>query len=92
MGHETPIMQRLQITFGKFGALKYTGNLDVSKVWERVLRRAKLPLLYTQGFNTRPRIQLASMLPMGVHKFAMHIEQYAHHTLLNKHERDLRTN
>jgi len=66
MGHETPIMQRLQITFGKFGALKYTGNLDVSKVWERVLRRANLPLLYTQGFNTRPRMQLASALSLGI--------------------------
>jgi hypothetical protein len=23
--------------FGKFGALKYTSNLDVAKIWERVL-------------------------------------------------------
>jgi radical SAM-linked protein len=66
MGHETPIKQRLNITFGKFGALKYTGNLDVAKLWERVLRRADLPILYTQGFNTRPRIQLASALPLGI--------------------------
>jgi radical SAM-linked protein len=66
MGHETPIKQRLNITFGKFGALKYTGNLDVAKIWERVLRRADLPILYTQGFNTRPRIQLASALPLGI--------------------------
>ena len=60
------IEQRLNITFGKFGALKYTGNLDVQKVWERVLRRAQLPILYTQGFNTRPRIQLATALPLGI--------------------------
>lgn len=66
MGHITPIQQRLHITFGKFGALKYTGNLDVAKVWERVLRRADLPLMYTQGFNTRPRIQLATALPLGI--------------------------
>lgn len=57
--------QRLQITFGKFGALKYTSNLDIAKVWERVLRRAELPILYSQGFNTRPRIQLATALPLG---------------------------
>jgi radical SAM-linked protein len=66
MGHETPIKQRLYITFGKFGALKYTGNLDVAKIWERVLRRADLPILYTQGFNTRPRMQLATALPLGI--------------------------
>ncbi len=66
MSHETPIKQRLYVTFGKFGALKYTGNLDVAKLWERVLRRADLPLLYTEGFNTRARIQLASALPLGI--------------------------
>ena len=63
---ENPTKQRLRITFGKFGALKYTSNLDVAKIWERVLRRAGLPLLYTQGFNTRPKLQLASALPLGI--------------------------
>ncbi|GAB4508646.1 MAG: hypothetical protein OHK0046_01670 [Anaerolineae bacterium] len=63
---ETPVQQRLNITFGKSGALKYIGHLDVAKVWERVLRRADLPILYTQGFNTRPRMQLASALPLGI--------------------------
>lgn len=66
MSHISPVKQRIFITFGKFGPLKYTGNLDVAKTWERVLRRAELPVLYTQGFNTRPRIQLASALPLGI--------------------------
>jgi radical SAM-linked protein len=66
MTNESPVKQRLQITFGKSGALKYTGNLDIAKTWERVLRRADLPILYTKGFNTRPRIQLASALPLGI--------------------------
>jgi radical SAM-linked protein len=62
----TPIKQRLHIVFGKFDALIYTGNLDVAKIWERVLRRAQLPILYSEGFNTRPRIALASALPLGI--------------------------
>ncbi len=66
MTHISPIEQRLRIVFGKFGALKYTGHLDTSKMWERVLRRANLPILYTRGFNARPRIQLASALPLGI--------------------------
>jgi radical SAM-linked protein len=61
-----PIKQRLHIVFGKQGALKYTSNLDLAKIWERVLRRAQLPILYTQGFNARARIQLASALPLGI--------------------------
>jgi radical SAM-linked protein len=61
-----PTKQRLHIVFGKQGALKYTSNLDLAKIWERVLRRAQLPILYTQGFNARARIQLASALPLGI--------------------------
>ncbi len=66
MSHISPVAQRLRITFGKAGPLKYTSNLDVAKIWERVLRRADLPILYTQGFNTRPRISLAMPLPLGI--------------------------
>jgi radical SAM-linked protein len=62
----TPIKQRLYIHFGKFDALKYISNLDLAKVWERALRRAGLPILYSQGFNPRPRIQLGSALPLGI--------------------------
>jgi radical SAM-linked protein len=61
-----PIKQRLHITFGKFDSLVYTSNLDVAKLWERVLRRAGLPILYSEGFNPRPRITLASALPLGI--------------------------
>jgi radical SAM-linked protein len=60
-----PIKQRLHITFGKFDTLRYTSNLDIAKLWERVLRRANLPILYSEGFNPRPRIALASALPLG---------------------------
>jgi radical SAM-linked protein len=61
-----PTQQRLVIRFGKFGPLKYTSNLDLAKIWERVLRRAGLPLQYSHGFNTRPRMALISALPLGL--------------------------
>lgn len=67
MNHNTqPEPQRLVIHFGKFGPLKYTSNLDLAKTWERLLRRADIPIQYSQGFNTRPRMALASALPLGI--------------------------
>ena len=33
---------------------------------ERTFRRANLPLAYSQGFNQRPRMNLASALPLGL--------------------------
>lgn len=58
--------QRIRITYGKFGAMRFVGHLDTVTTWERILRRAKLPLEYTQGFNPRPRIQFASALALGI--------------------------
>lgn len=56
---------RLRITFAKTGALRYTGHLDLHKIWERTLRRAGLPLAYSQGFHPQPKIQIAAALPLG---------------------------
>ncbi len=58
--------QRIRITHGKYGALRFVGHLDLALTWERVLRRAEIPLEYTQGFNPRPRLQFAAALPVGV--------------------------
>jgi radical SAM-linked protein len=56
---------RVRITFTKQGALRYTGHLDLHRLWERTMRRADLPLSYSQGFHPQPRISLAAALPLG---------------------------
>jgi radical SAM-linked protein len=62
---QTP-KQRIRITFAKGDPLKYISHLDLARTWERVFRRAGLPVAYSQGFNPRPRFQLAAGLPVGV--------------------------
>jgi len=56
---------RIRITFVKQGALRYTGHLDLHKLWERALRRAELPLAYSQGFHPQPKMNMAAALPLG---------------------------
>jgi len=56
---------RVRITFTKQGALRYIGHLDLHRVWERALRRASLPISYSQGFHPQPKISLAAALPLG---------------------------
>lgn len=56
---------RIRITFAKQGALRYTGHLDLHKIWERTARRADLDLVYSQGFHPQPKMQLAAALPLG---------------------------
>ncbi len=56
---------RARITFSKQGALRYTGHLDLHRLWERAMRRADLPLSYSLGFHPQPKISLAAALPLG---------------------------
>jgi radical SAM-linked protein len=58
-------MQRLRITFAKGEELKYISHLDLMRLWERVCRRAGVPLAYSHGFNPRPKITIAAALPVG---------------------------
>jgi radical SAM-linked protein len=56
---------RVRITFTKQNALRYIGHLDLHQLWERAMRRAELPLAYSQGFHPQPKISLAAALPLG---------------------------
>lgn len=59
-------VQRLRIVFGAEGPLRYVSHLDLMRVWERVCKRAGLPLSQSRGFSPRPKIALAAPLAVGV--------------------------
>jgi radical SAM-linked protein len=46
--------------------MRYVGHLDTHKVWERLVRRAKLPIAYSEGFHPQPKMNQAAPLPLGV--------------------------
>ena len=45
--------------------MKYITHLDLMRFWERALRRAGLPVAYSEGFTPHPQISLAAPLPVG---------------------------
>ena len=57
--------QRLRVTYRKDGPARYVAHLDLMRTWERAIRRARLPLTYSQGFTPHPKLQLAAPLPVG---------------------------
>ncbi len=58
-------VQRMRVTFATDDTVKYVGHLDMHRAWERAIRRAQLPLAYTQGFNPQARLQFAAAMPVG---------------------------
>lgn len=63
---DEPVRQRVRFTYEKGEAIKFISHQDESRLWERTLRRANLPLLYKRGFNPQPHIQFAAPLGLGM--------------------------
>jgi len=59
-------MQRLRLRFGRGAPVRFISHLDTVRCWERVFRRAAIPLEYTQGFTPHPKIAVAAPLAVGV--------------------------
>ena len=57
--------QRIRARFRKGERVRHISHLDVLRYWERAIRRADLPLLYSQGFTPHPKIAFAAPLPLG---------------------------
>ena len=61
--NDTPI--RIRVKFTKVDDLRFTGHIDLQRLFERALRRSGLPIRYSQGFSPKVRLNLASALPLG---------------------------
>ena len=59
-------MQRLRIRFSREQEVEFISHLDIMRLWQRALNRARISLAYTEGFNPHPRISLAAPLAVGV--------------------------
>lgn len=59
-------MQRLRIRFCREEEIKFISHLDIMRLWQRALNRARIPLAYSEGFSPHPRISLAAPLQVGV--------------------------
>ncbi len=55
----------LRFRYEKRGALAYISHLDVLRTFQKALRRAGLPLAYSEGFSPHPKLTFAAPLPVG---------------------------
>ena len=67
-------MQRIRIRYAKRGPLRFTSHRDFARAFERAVRRAEVPIAYSQGFSPHPKISYASAAPTGVASEAEYLE------------------
>lgn len=55
----------MRIVFSKTGRARYISHLDLNRTMTRAVRRAELPIWYTEGFNKHPYLTFAAPLSLG---------------------------
>lgn len=65
---------RIRFRFSKQGKIRFTSQRDVARMWERALRRARLPMAYTEGFSPRPQLSFGLALPTGCESLAEYLD------------------
>ena len=69
-------MKCLRVRYTKLGKIRFIGHRDVARVWERTLRKANIPVLYSKGFSPHPRISFGLALPTGFESEAEYLDIY----------------
>ena len=67
-------MQRIRHPLRQAGPLRFTSHRDFARAFERAIRRAGVPIAYSQGFTPHPKISYASAAPTGVASEAEYLE------------------
>ena len=58
---------KIRIKFAKTGVMKFVGHLDVMRYFQKAIRRAELPIAYSEGFS--PHMLLSfSYLPRAPYR------------------------
>ncbi len=59
-------MFEVRLALSKQGRIKYVSHLDMFRLMQRAVRRADIPLWYTEGFNPHPYISFLLALSLGI--------------------------
>lgn len=61
----SPTRGKIRLKWGKSGSARFLSHLDNNRVFERAIRRAGIPVAYSQGFHPHPKLSFGPPLPLG---------------------------
>lgn len=67
-------MNRVRVRYSRHGKIRFLSSRDMARVIERAIRRAGLPVAYSQGFSPRPRIHFGLALSTGYESDAEYVD------------------
>lgn len=54
------------VRFTKLGRVRFLSHRELMTIWGQAVRRAAIPIAFSEGFNPRPRISFPSALRLGI--------------------------
>lgn len=57
---------KARIKFRKYGAMKFIGHLDIMRYFQKAMRRADIPIAFTEGYSPHMIMSFANPLGVGV--------------------------
>jgi radical SAM-linked protein len=69
-----PVVQKLRIRYAKRGRLRFTSHRDFARVFERAIRRSRVPIAFSAGFSPHPKVSYAGAAPTGTASEAEYLE------------------
>jgi radical SAM family uncharacterized protein/radical SAM-linked protein len=61
-----PVVQRVRVRYRKIGPARFIGTRELGTIFARAVRRARLPVGFSNGHHPLPRIGFGPALPVGV--------------------------
>jgi radical SAM-linked protein len=62
------------VRFAKQGKIRFISHRDVARMWERALRRSRLPVALSQGYNPHPLLSFGLALPTGCESLGEYLD------------------
>ncbi len=63
--NEQDFYKTISVLFSKLGPARFFGHLELMNIMNRAIRRAHIPVAYSQGFHPLPKVSFDDPLPLG---------------------------
>ncbi|MBI5578583.1 MAG: TIGR03960 family B12-binding radical SAM protein [Deltaproteobacteria bacterium] len=60
------VYKQIQVSYEKIGLARFFGHLELVNIFLRALRRARIPVKFSEGFHPKPKVSFDNPLPTGV--------------------------
>lgn len=73
-GANAGAVQKIRVNFSKTGDARFLGHLELVSAIQRAVRRAGLPVKYSEGFHPMPKISFSLPLPVGMESLSEYMD------------------